>query len=70
MAMKPVTPQDWNLTMELKTPENTKQLTDNLKNIDKATQNKKADSAKHNRLAIEMVIGMTAELGAIAILRQ
>ena len=41
-----------------------KQLTDNLKNIDKATQHMKADSAKHDRLAREMVKGMTAELGA------
>ena len=31
MAMKQMTAQDWNLTMELETPENAKQLTDNLK---------------------------------------
>ena len=36
MAVKPVTAQDWNLTMELEAPENAKQLTDNLENIDKA----------------------------------
>ena len=71
MAMKPVTAQDWNLTMELEVLENTKQkLTDDLKNIDKATQNMKANSAKHDRLAKEMVKGMTAGLGAIAMLRQ
>ena len=70
MAVKPMTAQDWNLTMELEAPENAKQLTDNLKNIDKATQNMKADSAKYNRLAKEMVKGVTAGLGAVAMLRQ
>ena len=36
MAVKPMTAQDWNLTMELEAPEKAKQLTDNMKNIDKA----------------------------------
>ena len=39
-------------------------LTDDLKNIDKAIQNMKADNAKHDRLAKEMIKGTTAELGA------
>ena len=64
-----MTAQDWNLTVELETPEDSKQLTDNLKNIDKATQNMKADNAKHDRLAKEIVKGMTAGLGAITMLR-
>ena len=59
MAVKPVTAQDWNLTIELEAPENAKQLTDNLKNVDKTTSN----------MAKEMVKGVPAGLGAVAMLR-
>ena len=54
---------------EARVPGFVKPMTDNLKNIDKATRNMKTDRAKHNRLAKEMVKGVTAGLGAVAMLR-
>ena len=44
-------------------------MTDDLKIIDKTTQNMKADSAKYNRLTKEMIKGVTVGLDAVTIPR-